>query len=88
MQLKAQFKPARFASLALCIAWACAPSTAQTPPDAAASQTLNFPTVLYGTAYYNEYMPGDQGARLQTDVAMIKAAGLNVVRMGESTWSL
>src|SRR5271170_387495 len=46
------------------------------------------PTVLYGAAYYNEYMPGDQAARLDTDVALMKAAGLNVVRVGESTWSL
>src|SRR5271157_166185 len=49
---------------------------------------LNFPTILYGAAYYNEYMPGDQNARLDKDVALMKAAGLNVVRMGESTWSL
>jgi beta-galactosidase len=49
---------------------------------------LSFPTVLYGVAYYNEYMPGDQAARLDKDVALMKAAGLNVVRMGESTWSL
>ena len=49
---------------------------------------LSFPTVLYGVAYYNEYMPGDQAARLDKDIAMMKAAGLNVVRMGESTWSL
>ena len=54
----------------------------------AAQQTLDFPTVLYGAAYYNEYMPGDQNARLEKDVALMKAAGLNVVRMGESTWSL
>jgi beta-galactosidase len=56
--------------------------SAGTGPD------LNFPTVLYGVAYYNEYMPGDQVARLDKDVALMKAAGLNVVRMGESTWSL
>src|SRR5881394_3545268 len=49
---------------------------------------LDFPTVLYGAAYYNEYMPGDQQARLEKDIALMKAAGLNVVRMGESTWSL
>src|SRR5215469_6885443 len=49
---------------------------------------LSFPTVLYGAAYYNEYMPGDQAARLDKDIALMKAAGLNVVRMGESTWSL
>ena len=47
-----------------------------------------FPAPLYGVAYYNEYMPGDQNARLGKDVALMKAAGLNVVRMGESTWSL
>jgi beta-galactosidase len=47
-----------------------------------------FSTVLYGAAYYNEYMPPDQPDRLDKDVALMKAAGLNVVRMGESTWSL
>jgi beta-galactosidase len=41
--------------------------------------------VLYGAAYYNEYMPYE---RLDKDVAMMKDAGLTVVRMGESTWSL
>ncbi len=56
--------------------------------DRSVSATLDFPTVLYGTAYYNEYMPGDQQARLAKDVELMKAAGLNVVRMGESTWSL
>ena len=43
------------------------------------------PTILYGAAYYHEYMPHD---RLDKDVAMMKAAGISVVRMGESTWSL
>ncbi len=62
---------------------------AQQPGQIASpSQTLDFPTVLYGAAYYNEYMPGDQAARLDKDVALMKSAGLNVVRMGESTWSL
>jgi beta-galactosidase len=54
----------------------------------AAKPDLNFPTILYGAAYYNEYMPGDKNARLDKDIALMKAAGLNVVRMGESTWSL
>ena len=57
-------------------------------PDSDLARTLDFPTVLYGAAYYNEYMPGDQAARLDKDVALMKAAGINVVRMGESTWSL
>src|SRR3984957_2200381 len=57
----------------------------------AGGPNLDFPTVLYGAAYYNEYMPGDDAdhvARLDKDVALMKAAGLTVVRMGESTWSL
>ena len=61
---------------------------AQTPPAPVAGPNLDFSTVLYGAAYYNEYMPGDQAERLEKDVALMKAAGLNVVRMGESTWSL
>ncbi|MGA2169546.1 MAG: beta-galactosidase [Terracidiphilus sp.] len=64
---------------------------AQTPPPGSAGPDLSFPTVLYGAAYYNEYMPGDDAdhaARLDKDVALMRAAGLNVVRMGESTWSL
>src|ERR1700687_5744955 len=41
--------------------------------------------VLYGAAYYHEYMPYE---RLNKDVALMKEAGITVVRMGESTWSL
>ena len=78
---------ALFAS-ALLLASGLGAQQADTNPRAAAQQTLDFPTVLYGAAYYNEYMPGDQNARLDKDVTMMKAAGLNVVRMGESTWSL
>ena len=37
---------------------------AHTEAPTPAQQTLEFPTVLYGAAYYNEYMPGDQDARL------------------------
>jgi beta-galactosidase len=68
-----------------------ATSAQQAAPSTQPATDLNFPTVLYGAAYYNEYMPGDQAAqavRLDKDVALMKAAGLNVVRMGESTWSL
>ena len=39
--------------------------------------------LLYGVAYYDEYMPYD---RLEEDVKMMKEAGINVVRIGESTW--
>lgn len=41
-------------------------------------------TVLYGVAYYPEYMPHD---RLDQDVALMQKAGISVVRVGESTWS-
>ncbi|USX22983.1 beta-galactosidase [Oxalobacteraceae bacterium OTU3REALA1] len=61
-----------------------APASAQTAPAAQATPP-EFPTVLYGAAYYHEYMPYE---RLEKDVAMMKAAGFNVVRLGESTWSL
>jgi beta-galactosidase len=64
----------------------------QPAPNSPVAASLDFPTVLYGAAYYNEYMPQDtptaQAERLDKDVALMKAAGLSVVRMGESTWSL
>jgi beta-galactosidase len=50
-----------------------------------ASEMPSFSNVLYGAAYYPEYEPCD---RLDKDIALMKAAHLNVVRMGESTWSL
>src|SRR5215470_11699206 len=41
-------------------------------------------TILYGVAFYPEYMPSE---RLDTDVELMRNAGINVVRVGESTWS-
>lgn len=39
-------------------------------------------SVLYGAAYYNEYVYSSlHPKRLDTDVRMMEAAGLNVVRM-------
>jgi len=49
------------------------------------AQPAKFNTILYGVAYYNEYMPYE---RLDKDIRMMKDAGINVVRVGESTWSL
>lgn len=81
-----------FAALCLSVLPMAHAQEATTYPRPAAAATLDFPTVLYGAAYYNEYMPQDsptaQAERLEKDVALMKAAGLNVVRMGESTWSL
>jgi beta-galactosidase len=42
-------------------------------------------TILYGVAYYPEYMPYE---RLEQDVALMQKAGINVVRIGESSWGL
>jgi beta-galactosidase len=39
--------------------------------------------LLYGVAYYDEYMPYE---RLDKDVQMMKDCGINVVRIAESTW--
>lgn len=40
--------------------------------------------LLYGAAYYDEYMPCD---RLEKDMSMMEKAGMNVIRIAESTWS-
>src|SRR3954466_144434 len=40
--------------------------------------------VLYGVAYYAEYQPYD---RLERDLDLMAAAGLTVIRVGESVWS-
>jgi beta-galactosidase len=48
------------------------------------AQTIKQDQLLYGVAYYDEYSPYE---RLDKDIAMMKAAGINVVRIAESTWS-
>jgi beta-galactosidase len=48
-------------------------------------QPEKFDNILYGAAYYHEYMPHD---RLDEDVKLMKDAEISVVRLGESTWSL
>jgi len=40
--------------------------------------------LLYGVACYREYLPEE---RLDEDIRLMKAAGINVVRIAESTWS-
>jgi beta-galactosidase len=40
--------------------------------------------VLYGVAYHAEYQPYD---RLERDLDLMAAAGLTVIRVGESVWS-
>nr|WP_276310671.1 alpha-amylase family protein [Bifidobacterium sp. SO1] len=41
---------------------------------------------MFGAAYYDEYMPKDLD-RVDTDMAMMLHAGINVIRIAESTWS-
>ena len=40
--------------------------------------------ILFGTAYYDEYMPEE---RLEKDMQMMRDAGINVIRIAESTWA-
>ncbi len=40
--------------------------------------------ILYGVAYYDEYMPEE---RLEKDMQMMRKAGINVIRIAESTWA-
>jgi len=61
--------------LAMCVACVSGSALAQAPA---------MDRLLFGVAYYDEYMPYD---RLERDVRMMKEAGINVVRIAESTWS-
>jgi beta-galactosidase len=46
-------------------------------------------TILYGAAYYNEYVPAPiKEGRLEKDIELMRQAGMNVVRMGESSWGM
>src|ERR1700690_3341222 len=58
---------------------------AQTASPASPFAPDKMDTVLYGAAYYTEYMPYD---RLEQDVQLMQQAGITVVRMGESSWGL
>jgi beta-galactosidase len=55
-------------------------TSADAPPRPAVAPD----TILYGAAYYHEYMPYE---RLAEDVRLMKRAGITVVRVGESTWT-
>lgn len=50
----------------------------------ARAQQPRMDTLLYGVSYYHEYMPYE---RLEEDVRLMEKAGINFVRLGESTWS-
>lgn len=40
--------------------------------------------IYFGAAYYDEYMPE---SRVEEDMALMSKAGMNVIRIAESTWS-
>lgn len=42
--------------------------------------------ILFGAAYYDEYMPKNLD-RVDEDMRMMKEAGINLIRIAESTWS-
>ena len=56
-------------------------STALASTTAAPAQLPK--TLLLGVAYYDEYTPVD---RVEEDAGLMKAAGIGVVRIAESTW--
>ena len=43
--------------------------------------------ILFGAAYYDEYLTMKGIDRIDEDMRMMKDAGLNVIRIAESTWS-
>lgn len=45
---------------------------------------MNVDHLLFGAAYYEEYMPY---YRTPQDMELLKKAGMNTIRIGESTWS-
>ena len=57
------------------------PGTAQSQPS---FRPGGMDTILYGAAYYPEYMPYD---RLDKDVGLMQTAGISVERIGESSWA-
>lgn len=71
-----------FLALAFATLRAAAQSSAPAKP---AFRPDQMDTILYGAAYYPEYMPYE---RTDEDIALMKKAGISVVRIGESTWGL
>lgn len=45
---------------------------------------MNTNTLRFGAAYYSEYLPYD---RVDADMEMMARAGMNTIRIAESTWS-
>jgi len=65
------------------LAWICAPLLAFTL-EALAAPPPETPPVMLGSAWYPEQWPE---ARWEADLALMKAAGMRMVRVGEFAWS-
>ena len=66
---------------------AAAVALGATSGPAAVPDPSHTPQILYGTSYYSEYLPPELGPdRVAEDVALMRKAGIKVVRMGESSW--
>src|SRR5215469_2487697 len=76
--------PTAISQFLLALVLVCIGSYAQ-QPSKQSFRPDNMDTILYGAAYYPEYMPYE---RTDEDIALMKKAGLSVVRVGESTWGL
>jgi len=53
--------------------------------EASRADTPKFTTILYGASYYWEYTPYE---RLDKDAELMERAGINFVRLGESSWGV
>ena len=78
-------KPIRFQTIPAVLAAVIFAASVSAFAAPAAGPAVKLPTILYGASYYAEYMPYD---RLDKDVELMKKAGINMVRVGESTWGV
>lgn len=69
--------------LLLLAAWGCLTMAASAAEPA--KKVFQFEKPLYGASFYSEYTRTE---RLEEDIRLMKDAGVTVIRMGESTWSL
>ncbi|WP_404424871.1 beta-galactosidase [Nibricoccus sp. IMCC34717] len=80
--LKSLLRTVSWLALPLLIITALLPAAPEQPEAEFSATKL---PLLFGAAYYDEYMPVE---RLSKDVELMRDAGMNVVRIGESTWSV
>ena len=86
IEMESRKKSLRATSLFLLLTFAVCQVAAQSQPSAKNTfRPDQMDTILYGAAYYPEYMPYE---RTDEDIALMKKAGISVVRVGESTWGL